>query len=69
MTTTVKQNEYRAPNGNTLRHVSRPVKPIDADALIKERDAWYEENKHFLEGYSVEKFLEEKHHDVEKGLL
>lgn len=67
MTTTTNRHEYLAPNGNTLRRVSRPIAPVNVEALKKERDMWYEENKHLLKGYSVQRFLEEKHQDGEEG--
>lgn len=63
MTTSVKRCEYRAPNGKTLR-VSGPVRPVDVERLVAERDAWYERNRRLLEGYSVKQFIEEKRSDA-----
>lgn len=67
MTTAIKHYEYQAPNGKKLR-VSGPVLPVEIDKLITERDAWYEKNRHLLEGYSAKQFIEEKRRDVEEGL-
>lgn len=67
MTTSITHYEYSAPNGKKLR-VSGPVRPVEVDKLVAERDAWYEKNRRLLEDYSVEQFLEDKRKDVEKGL-
>lgn len=67
MTIDIKHYEYQAPNGKKLR-VSGPVLPVEVDKLIAERDAWYERNRRFLEGYSAEQFVKEKRRDVEEGL-
>ncbi len=68
MTTNVKQYEFRTPSGKILR-VSRQVTAANVNRLAAEADAWHERNKHLLQGYSVEVFLEEKYRDVEMGLL
>lgn len=68
MATNVKHYEFHTPSGKKLV-TSGPVKPVDVDKLIAERDAWYEKNKHLLEGYSVAEYLAEKHRDAAKGLL
>lgn len=68
MTTNVKQYEFRTPSGKILR-TSRQVVAANVERLAAEADAWYDRNKDILKGYSVAEFLEEKHRDVEKGLL
>lgn len=68
MTTNVKQYEFRTPSGKILR-ASRQAAVANVERLAAEADAWYERNKLILDNYSVAEFLEEKHRDVEKGLL
>ncbi len=58
----------RTPTGKLLKIAPGTENPVSVDEMLRRRDIWYEQNKKYLEGYSVEKFLEEKHRNVEKGL-
>ncbi len=42
--------------------------PVPVAEMVQRRDAWHAQYGHLLKGYSVAKFLEEKHEEVEKGL-
>jgi hypothetical protein len=68
MTTKIEQYDFRTPSGKMLR-TSRQVVAANVERLAAEADAWYARNQHVLKGYSVAEFLEEKHRDVEEGLL
>ncbi len=68
MTASVKQHAFRTPSGKVLR-ASREPSAADVDRFAAEADAWYARNRHVLGAFSTEQFLEEKHQDVEKGLL
>lgn len=69
MTTHVKKPVFVTKSGRALAVTPGTENPVSVDEMIKRRDSWYERNKKYLEGYSVEAFIAEKRQDVEKGLL
>ncbi len=68
MTTSILQPVFRTRSGKTLLVEPGTEHPVPVDAMIRQRDAWHAQYGHLLKGYSVARFLEEKHRDVEKGL-
>ncbi len=68
MTTSAKKGIYRSPTGVELEIAPESAQPVSVDELVARRDAWYEENKHLLKGYSVAEYLKEKHKNVALGL-
>lgn len=68
MTTSIVQPVFRTRSGKTLLVEPGTENPVPVDEMIRRRNAWHAQYRHLLKGYSVARFLEEKHEDVEKGL-
>lgn len=68
MTITIKKTVFRTASGKLLEIAPCSGAPLSVDKIIEQRDAWYEKNKQYLDGYSVAEFLREKRRDIEKGL-
>ncbi len=69
MTVYVKKPVFVTKSGRALAVTPGTENPVSVDEMRRRRDAWYERNKRYLEGYSVDAFLAEKRIDVGKGLL
>jgi hypothetical protein len=69
MTTQIKKPVFITKSGRVLAVTQGTENPVPVDEMRKRRDAWYERNKQYLEGYSTDDFIAEKHSDIEKGLL
>ncbi len=62
------QPVFRTRSGKTLLVEPGTENPVPVAEMVQRRDAWHAQYGHLLKGYSVARFLEEKHRDVEKGL-
>lgn len=69
MTTHIKKPVFVTKSGRVLAVTPGTEHPVSVDEMRKRRDAWYERNKQYLKGYSVDVFIAEKRRDVAKGLL
>jgi hypothetical protein len=69
MTTYTQKPVFITKSGRALAVTPGTDTPVTVEEMRKRRDTWYERNKKYLEGYSTDDFIAEKHSDVEKGLL
>ncbi len=64
MTAYVKKPTFITKSGRALAVAPGTENPVSVDEMRKRRDAWYERNKKYLTGYSVDDFITEKRLDV-----